>query len=98
MFFRTSTVFARVTKVMPWILSKIQTGECGYIHELCGNNFKNFKNSDCNLYRKTAGINDYEQYQGFRTSKTREKTKEHRGSRIFLITDVIDDIIKKLGV
>ena len=78
MFFRTSTVFARVTKVMPWILSKIQTGECGYIHELCG---KNPYSSNCNLYRKKAENNYYEQYQGFRTSKTREKTKEHQGSR-----------------
>ena len=60
MFFRTSTVFARVTKVMPWILTKIQTGECGYIHALCE---KNPYNSDCNLYRKKAGNNDYEQYQ-----------------------------------
>jgi hypothetical protein len=93
MFFRTSTVFARVTKVMPWILSKIQTGECGYIDELCK---QNPYNSECNLYRNEN--NDYEQYQGFLTSRTRKNPKEYRGSRIFLIADEIDDMIEKLGV
>ena len=38
-YFRTSTVFARVTNVMPWILSKIQCGECDHI-EMCKTNRK----------------------------------------------------------
>ena len=83
MFFRTSTVFARVTKVMPWILTKIQTGECGYIHALCE---KNPYNSDCNLYRKKAGNNDYEQYQDFRTSNA-EKTAAEITETIEVIKD-----------
>ena len=32
-YFSTATVFARVTRIMPWLLSRIQTGECGYIKD-----------------------------------------------------------------
>ena len=34
--FSTSTVFARVTKVMPWLIAKIQPGECGYLRDKYG--------------------------------------------------------------
>ena len=27
------SVYARVTRVLPWILTKIQTGECGWIKD-----------------------------------------------------------------
>ena len=38
-FYSLGGVYARITKVMPWILHKIQRGECGYIGDVVRKKF-----------------------------------------------------------
>ena len=63
-------MFARVTKVIPWILSKIQRGECGYIHD----QFSKRKRAMNYLDRK--GTRELRKI--FIKEKNKEKQRSHR--------------------
>ena len=71
--FRTSTVFARVTKVIPWILAKIQRGECGFIHD----QFSKRRSAMNYLDRKETR----ELRKTFFKEREKEKQRGHRGDR-----------------
>ena len=67
-------MFARVTKVIPWILVKIQKGECGFIHDQ-----RSKRKSAMNyLDRKRTS----ELHRTFIKEKKKEKQRRHRGDRM----------------
>jgi len=75
----TSTVFARITKVIPWILAKIQRGECGFIHDQLSK-----RKSPMN-YLDRKGTRELR--NTFIKEKKKEKQRRHRkdrGERILL--------------
>ena len=66
-------MFARVTKVIPWILAKIQRGECGFIHDQ-----RSKRKSAINyLDRKRTR----ELHRTFIKEKKKEKHRKHGGDR-----------------
>ena len=67
-------MFARVTKVIPWILAKIQRGECGFIHD------QRSKRKSAMNYLERKGI-IRELRKTFIKEKKKEKQRNHRGFR-----------------
>ena len=78
--FRTSTVFARVTKVIPWILAKIQRGECGFIHYQRSKGRSAMNHLDRKKLRKT-----------FFHQRRKEKQRRHRGDKMIKNKKNIDE-------
>ena len=72
-------MFARVTKVIPWILAKIQKGECGFIHDQLS------KRKSAMNYLDRKGTRELR--NTFIKEKKKEKQRRHRkdrGERILL--------------
>ena len=66
-------MFARVTKVIPWILAKIQKGECGFIHD------QRSKRKSAMNYLDKKGTREL--LKTFIKEKKKEKQRMHRGDR-----------------